>query len=165
MAMLSYGFRTYTTVIPDLPPLPPLRVWKGRDELVGLTPARPIAVTASRNETETLAYSVVTDAAVVAPIRKGETVGHLVFSSDGKEIGRVDLAADRDVEPAGVLKRAWDSVQLEVSQLRAGLIPRRPSESGRSPALDAARPPSGPASPEAAETRPSPTALARGTPK
>ena len=38
-----------------------------------------------------------------APIKKGEVVGHIVYSIDGKEIGRTDLTAGEDVEKAGFL--------------------------------------------------------------
>lgn len=38
-----------------------------------------------------------------APIKKGDVVGHIVYSIDGKEIGRIDLTAGEDVEKAGFL--------------------------------------------------------------
>jgi serine-type D-Ala-D-Ala carboxypeptidase (penicillin-binding protein 5/6) len=131
MALLTYGFRTFSTVTPDLPPLKPIRVWKGRGESVAVVPARAVQVTASRSELDTLAYSVVTPATVVAPVEKGQKIGQLVFSSAGEEVGRIDLLADGSVEPAGFFKRAWDTVRLGFAGLGVAAGP-----AARSPAAD-----------------------------
>jgi serine-type D-Ala-D-Ala carboxypeptidase (penicillin-binding protein 5/6) len=117
-SLLNYGFRTYRTIAPQLRSFAPVRVWKGREERVGMTPARAVTVTASRSEVEGLTYSIVTPAPVVAPVQKGQRVAELVFSAGGREICRIDLLSDRSVEAAGLLKRAWDTVQLGFGLLR-----------------------------------------------
>ncbi|RGD64555.1 D-alanyl-D-alanine carboxypeptidase [Lachnospiraceae bacterium OF09-6] len=48
---------------------------------------------------------------VTAPVQKGETAGYLVYTLDGKEIGRSELVFDKSVEKAGYgfcVKKAWE---------------------------------------------------------
>ena len=117
MALFSWGFRTYATVHLAAPRLDPVRVWKGEQAEVGLVPERPIAVTASRAETENIISSVIAPASLVAPVAKGQRVGELVLSAGGAEIGRVPLVAAAEVPSAGPLKRAWDTVRMGLNLL------------------------------------------------
>jgi D-alanyl-D-alanine carboxypeptidase len=54
----------------------------------------------------------------VAPVRRGQKVGELVYRAEGREVARFDLAAAADVAPAGLLKRAWDTVLMTIERLR-----------------------------------------------
>lgn len=48
---------------------------------------------------------------VTAPVQEGETAGYLVYTLDGKEIGRSELVFDKSIEKAGYgfcLKKAWE---------------------------------------------------------
>ena len=48
---------------------------------------------------------------VTAPVQEGETAGYLVYTLDGKEIGRSELVFDKSVEKAGYgfcVKKAWE---------------------------------------------------------
>lgn len=50
-----------------------------------------------------------------APVKKGDVVGYIVYFIDGREIGRMELAAGEDVEKAGLpdyLKKAFDMLVL-----------------------------------------------------
>ena len=50
-----------------------------------------------------------------APVKKGDAVGHIVYSIDGREIGRTELTAGEDVKKAGFpdyLKKAFDRLVL-----------------------------------------------------
>jgi D-alanyl-D-alanine carboxypeptidase (penicillin-binding protein 5/6) len=117
MALFSWGFRTYATVQLTTPRLDPVRVWKGEQAEVGLVPERPIAVTASRAETDKIISSVIAPASLVAPVAKGQRVGELVLSAGGAEVGRVPLVAAAEVPSAGPLKRAWDTVRMGLNLL------------------------------------------------
>lgn len=49
---------------------------------------------------------------IKAPISKGEVAGQMIYRLNGKELGRVDILFDEDVEKAGYgnyLKKAWES--------------------------------------------------------
>ena len=48
---------------------------------------------------------------VTAPVQEGETAGYLVYTLDGKEIGRSELVFDESVEKAGYgfcVKKTWE---------------------------------------------------------
>jgi D-alanyl-D-alanine carboxypeptidase (penicillin-binding protein 5/6) len=120
MALLSYGFRNFTTIELDAPPLAPVRVWKGESRELAIAPSGAVRITARKSELEALAYRVVLSAPVMAPIVKGQEVGALVYSSGADEVGRIPLLARTDVEAAGLLRRMWDSVVLGVSTIVGG---------------------------------------------
>ena len=52
----------------------------------------------------------------------GFSIGNIIYAAGDEEIARVPLLAAKDVEPAGVLRRALDGVTLGVLSLvsRAG---------------------------------------------
>jgi D-alanyl-D-alanine carboxypeptidase (penicillin-binding protein 5/6) len=120
MALLSYGFKNFTTVELDAPPVAPVRVWKGDSREVAMAPSGVVRITARKSELESLEYRVVLSAPVVAPIVKGQEIGALVYSSGTEEVGRIPLLATTDVEAAGLLRRMWDSVVLGVSSIVGG---------------------------------------------
>lgn len=117
MTLLSYGFRTFVTTTVDIPPLKAVRVWKGDRESVGVAAQEPLRVTVRRNDTGRITYSVVTPPFVVAPVRKGQDMGDVVFYSGGEEIGRSPVETAEEVEQAGFFKRAWDTVMMGVGGL------------------------------------------------
>ncbi len=47
--------------------------------------------------------AIVMEEPINAPVRKGDVVGHIVYSLDGNELGRTELIAGADVETAGFL--------------------------------------------------------------
>lgn len=47
--------------------------------------------------------AIVMEEPINAPVRKGDVVGHIVYSLDGNELGRTELIAGADVEKAGFL--------------------------------------------------------------
>lgn len=55
--------------------------------------------------------------ALVAPVLRGQKVGDLVYRADGREVARFALTAAADVAPAGLLKRAWDTVRMTIERL------------------------------------------------
>lgn len=120
MALLSYGFRNFTTIELDAPSLAPVRVWRGESRELAIAPSGPVRITARKSELESLAYRVVLSAPVMAPIVRGQEVGALVYSSGAEEVGRIPLLARTDVEEAGLLRRMWDSVVLGVSTIVGG---------------------------------------------
>lgn len=120
MNLLSYGFHNYTTMELDPPPLPPIRVWKGKTRELEIAPLDPIYVTARPHEVETLAYAIDMRAPVIAPVAAGQRIGWLVYSAGNSEVARVPLFARGTVEPAGIVRRAWDSTLLGLSTILGG---------------------------------------------
>ena len=46
---------------------------------------------------------------IPAPVKKGETVGAIVYTLEGNEIGRTDILAAEDIEEASVLDYLKDA--------------------------------------------------------
>jgi D-alanyl-D-alanine carboxypeptidase (penicillin-binding protein 5/6) len=65
-------------------------------------------------------YSVITPPSLVAPVKKGQIVGRLVFYTDAEEMASYDLQAAEDMGVAGILKRAWDAVVMGITSLFGG---------------------------------------------
>jgi D-alanyl-D-alanine carboxypeptidase (penicillin-binding protein 5/6) len=118
LALLSWGFRTFAAVEVAEPDPGSLRVWKGEADEVSLEGPVSAVVAVRPDEERTLEAVVEAPMALVAPVRRGQKVGELVFRADGREVARFDLAAAADVAPAGLLKRAWDTVLMTIERLR-----------------------------------------------
>lgn len=114
-ALLSWGFNNFTTVKPQVPALSPVRVWKGAANEVTLEPERPIVLTVAKELESKVTPQVTQETSVIAPVKKGDKLGEVVFTADGTEIARVPLVAAADVEPGGFFKRLWDTIRLTVA--------------------------------------------------
>jgi D-alanyl-D-alanine carboxypeptidase (penicillin-binding protein 5/6) len=112
MALITWGFRSFSTVDLDAPALPGARVWKGETREVPVAPAGPVRLTARPEELAKLTYTVLARIPLIAPVYKGQQVGDLVYSAGTEEVGRVALLAAVDVNGAGILRWAWDSIVL-----------------------------------------------------
>jgi D-alanyl-D-alanine carboxypeptidase/D-alanyl-D-alanine carboxypeptidase (penicillin-binding protein 5/6) len=55
---------------------------------------------------------VITQRPIVAPVRKGQRIGALRLTLDGKPIGDYPLVALHDVAVAGIFGRGWDTLRL-----------------------------------------------------
>ena len=81
-----------------------LFVNKGMEKEVQLVAAQDLNLILGKGQNKNLQKKVVTDPAVTAPIIKGQKYGELIVMRDGKEIGKVDLVAEKDVEKASLLR-------------------------------------------------------------
>ncbi len=115
LALLRYGFNTFSTVTVDAPDIPPVRVWKGKARTTTLEPEGPVRITLSAEERAGLSCSVLVSSPVIAPVLRGQKLGDLVYSSGGDEIARVPLFAGSDVDRSGLLRNLWDSAILGVT--------------------------------------------------
>ncbi|OHD70625.1 MAG: hypothetical protein A2177_05995 [Spirochaetes bacterium RBG_13_68_11] len=122
LALLSWGFRNFAVVEAAVPALGSLRVWKG--ELAEIPLAGPVAPRVAVRPMEAATLEAVVEAlsSLVAPVRRGQKVGELFYRSGGREVARFDLTAAADVEPAGLLKRVWDSVRMGIGRLLGSTV-------------------------------------------
>jgi D-alanyl-D-alanine carboxypeptidase (penicillin-binding protein 5/6) len=112
LALLNYGFRFYEShkLYPGGEPVETLRVWMGDIEDLPVGPAEDVYVTIPRGKYAKLAAQLEKNPDISAPIAKGDTVGAISISLEGKEIRRVPLTALQDVAEGGWLQKAKDSV-------------------------------------------------------
>jgi D-alanyl-D-alanine carboxypeptidase (penicillin-binding protein 5/6) len=95
-------------------------VWKGAERELAITPLGVVRLTARSDELADLGYRVLLSTPLVAPVLRGQRIGDLLYESKGKIVARIPLVAGADVQPAGLLRRAWDSVVLGISSLVRG---------------------------------------------
>ena len=59
---------------------------------------------------------IITRQPQLAPVRKGQRIGALRLTLDGKPLGDYPLVALHDVAVAGILGRGWDTIRLFFGQ-------------------------------------------------
>jgi len=114
-AILQWGFANFTTAKPAVPELKTVRVWKGAANEVALEPDRPVLLTVAKGQETKLIPTVHQEESVTAPVKKGDKLGELIYSADGKEVAKFNLLASQDIKQGGFFKRLWDTIRLTVS--------------------------------------------------
>jgi D-alanyl-D-alanine carboxypeptidase (penicillin-binding protein 5/6) len=113
-ALLNWGFRffeTHTVYAAGTPVAqPPL--WKGERDTLDLGLAEPLLVTVPRGKYEQLQAAMDVPKQLVAPFARGQAVGTLRLTLDGKVIADRPLVALADAPEGGFFKRVNDGFWL-----------------------------------------------------
>ncbi|WP_346837253.1 D-alanyl-D-alanine carboxypeptidase family protein [Microbulbifer sp. SAOS-129_SWC] len=111
--LLSYGFRYYQThkVYGSNDVLQTERVWGGKAPEVGIAVDKDVYVTIPRGGEESIKADLIIDGEIEAPIKKGQQLGKVVVTLDGKTVADVKAVAAEDVDRAGFFKRMWDAIK------------------------------------------------------
>jgi D-alanyl-D-alanine carboxypeptidase (penicillin-binding protein 5/6) len=112
--LLNYGFQFYDTVqlYQNGQAVSTLRVWKGAENSV---PAGFVAdqyITLPKSQAQNLKLTMEAVEPLVAPITRGQPVGAVKVTLEGKPVGEYPLVALADVAPASVFGRLLDTVRL-----------------------------------------------------
>jgi len=112
--LLNYGFQFFDSslVYKQGQTISQLKLWKGRENKVVATVAEDLYITLAKGEYANVKAVIVSNKPLVAPIKKGQVVGSIKFSLNGKVIEEHPLVAASSIESAGILGRAWDSIKL-----------------------------------------------------
>ena len=112
--LLNYGFQFFDTtlVYKKGQNISQLKVWKGSDNLVASTVADDLFLTLPKGEYANVKAMIASTQPLIAPIKKGQVIGSVKFTLDGKTIDQRPLVAAKAVDTAGILGRAWDSIKL-----------------------------------------------------
>ncbi len=115
--LLNYGFascRLYTDENPESLPLLPLE--NGVQENFALRYGDPFSyLSVSGEDFSAITKEWIYNEPIQAPVTEGDVVGSLVYSLNGREIGRVEIQAAESVEEAGYLdywKKVWEEFRL-----------------------------------------------------
>jgi serine-type D-Ala-D-Ala carboxypeptidase (penicillin-binding protein 5/6) len=110
LALLNWGFRFFEThkLYDAGKAIAKQKVWKGDTAEVNLGVAEPMLVTVPRGRYAQLKPSMDVPKSLVAPIKKGQKIGTVKVSLDGKVIAQRPLVAINAVEEGGFFKRLWD---------------------------------------------------------
>jgi D-alanyl-D-alanine carboxypeptidase (penicillin-binding protein 5/6) len=114
MALLNYGFRFYEThkLYDAGKPLATPRLWKGATNTLPLGVADSVRVTVKRGQYDQLKATMDIPATLIAPFTKGQKIGSLRITLDGKPVQSVPLIALQDAPQGGFFSRLWDSILL-----------------------------------------------------
>ncbi|MEO8366464.1 MAG: D-alanyl-D-alanine carboxypeptidase family protein [Pseudoxanthomonas sp.] len=111
LALLNWGFRFFEThrLYETGKVIAQQRVWKGTTRQVQLGLAQPLLVGVPRGRYADLKPSMDVPKVLEAPIKKGQAIGTIKVSLDGKLVAQAPLVALNEVEQGGFFRRLWDS--------------------------------------------------------
>jgi D-alanyl-D-alanine carboxypeptidase (penicillin-binding protein 5/6) len=112
--LLNYGFQAFDTVqlYVSGQEVKRLRVWKGEEGEVAAGVFGNQFLTVPKGRADKLALSMTATEPLVAPVTKGQELGTVRISLDGKAIAEIPLVALGDVPVANAFRRAWDTIRL-----------------------------------------------------
>lgn len=117
--LLAWGFANFETanVQPANQVLAKAKVWFGKGDEVQIGLAENFNVTMPKGQADKIKTQIVVQPKLNAPLAKGQVVGKLVASLDGKVIAEKPLVALKPVEEAGFFARIIDHIKQFLSNL------------------------------------------------
>jgi D-alanyl-D-alanine carboxypeptidase (penicillin-binding protein 5/6) len=114
LALLNWGFRFHEThkLYDAGKAIATPKIWKGQANEIRLGVARPLLVSMPRGKYDQLKPMMDVPRTLVAPIAKGQAVGSVRVSLDGKVIAQAPLVAIDGVEEGGFFKRLWHELLM-----------------------------------------------------
>ena len=112
--LLNWGFQFFDSVklFGAGDSVKALEVWKGATDAVKVGVQGDLFVTVPRGEADKLSAELVSQQPLVAPLAKGQRVGVLRVTHDGKPFGEYPLVTLEPVAMAGFFRRTWDTLRL-----------------------------------------------------
>ncbi len=112
MKLMDWGFANYAAIpIVDAGAVVErLKVNKGTEKEIQLIAAEELNLIMAKGTGKNIQKQIITDQIVTAPIEQGKKYGELIVLKDGKEIGKVDLVAEKSIEKAGFIKIFQDMI-------------------------------------------------------
>jgi len=89
-----------------------LEVWKGEERSVKAGFTGDLLITIPKGEADKLKAELASQQPLVAPVAKGQRVGSLRVSLEGKPLGEYPLVALEAMPEAGIFRRGWDTLRL-----------------------------------------------------
>jgi serine-type D-Ala-D-Ala carboxypeptidase (penicillin-binding protein 5/6) len=114
LKLLNWGYQFFDSVkLYDAGvPVKTIDVWKGAARAVNVGVGSDLFVTVPKGEAEKLKAELISQQPLVAPLAKGQRVGALRVTHDGKPFGEYPLIALEPVPQAGFFGRTWDTLRL-----------------------------------------------------
>lgn len=114
LRLLNYGFENFDSVklYRANQPVKQLPLYRGARDSISLGFLQDFHLLPPRGAAARLQAEIITQQPVVAPIQRGQRLGTLRLTLDGKPFGDYPLVALHDVSVAGILGRGWDSIRL-----------------------------------------------------
>jgi D-alanyl-D-alanine carboxypeptidase (penicillin-binding protein 5/6) len=114
LKLLNWGFQFFDSVklYGAGSPVRSIEVWKGAARNVKVGVGDDLFVTVPKGEADKLQAELVSQQPLVAPLAKGQRVGVLRVTHDGKPFGEYPLITLEPVAAAGFFGRTWDTLRL-----------------------------------------------------
>jgi D-alanyl-D-alanine carboxypeptidase (penicillin-binding protein 5/6) len=114
LKLLNWGFQFFDSVrlYGSGDEVKALQVYKGVANAVKVGSPSELLVTVPKGEKDKLKAEMVSQQPLIAPLAKGQQVGTLRVTFDGKPHAEYPLVALESVGSAGLLGRAWDTLKL-----------------------------------------------------
>ena len=118
LRLLNYGFENFDSVLlyRAQQPVKVVDLYRGARASVSMGFMQDFHLLVPRGSASHVKAEVITRQPIVAPVRKGQRMGALRLTLDGKPLGDYPLVALHDVAVAGVFGRGWDSIRLFFTQ-------------------------------------------------
>ena len=104
--LLDWGFANYGVFQHAPKEIEPLRVLGGVKDSVKVS-YQPFSVVVEKGSGGRIKYKLELLESVYAPVKQGDKVGEVIFTLDGKEVGRQDICAAESVERLGFFGIWW----------------------------------------------------------
>ena len=109
-ALLDWAFDNFSTARPGYIMPKPIRVWFGATTRVQPEPDGEAAVTVPSSLADRVSARIETLKSVKAPVHRGDKLGTIVYSIDGKTVGSVNLISQRDIQTGGFFRKLFDGI-------------------------------------------------------
>ncbi|QDR80780.1 D-alanyl-D-alanine carboxypeptidase family protein [Sporomusa termitida] len=106
MKLLDWGFANFSAVpiVTQGTVVERLKVNKGVDKEIQLVAAEDLNLIIGKGQNKNLQKKIIAESTVNAPVAEGQKCGELIVLQDGKEMGKVDLLAEKSIEKAGLIR-------------------------------------------------------------
>ncbi len=114
LKLLNYGFQFYETVkmYAAEEAVSQFRVWKGKSNEVAVGFLEDFVISLPKTEAQNVQVSLESRQPLLAPLAKGQEVGTLRLSLEGRELGEYRVVTLQEVPLAGFLGRLWDAIVM-----------------------------------------------------
>jgi len=121
--MFNYGFSQYRAfrVCEAGEKTGQIKVFRGKEDTVDVVVPRELTAILKRNQTGEVIKTVKIDRIIAAPVKKGQTVGEVLLSYQGKQCGRMELVTAKDVGRAGFFE-LWIQMFKKVIGMAVGAL-------------------------------------------
>ena len=112
--LLDFGFKNFESrlLFPTGSPLATLPIWQGQTDTVALGVARDAWLTLPRGAFETLGVEMTLTQNRLAPVTRGEALGHVKLAHNGQPLGELPLVALAEIPQGSLAKRGVDRLRL-----------------------------------------------------
>jgi serine-type D-Ala-D-Ala carboxypeptidase (penicillin-binding protein 5/6) len=115
--MMRLAFQSFDlkTIAPQSVSLPEQKVWMGEQRMVPVSLAEPMLIAGHKAAFDKAKTEIVLDKALEAPIKKGDKVGRLVVTLEGRPPVEAPIIAEANVKRLGFFGRATEGLSALIS--------------------------------------------------